>query len=236
MSNTINIWGIVPAAGIGSRMGADLPKQYLKIAGKTILELSVERLLSYTEIRGIVVAVAEKDEIWPTLAISRNEKVLSTTGGAERWESVLNALNYLEGHANEGDWVMVHDAARPCVRPADIETLVKGSMDSEDGGLLALRVRDTMKRAESDNKVSETVDRANLWHALTPQLFPIETLVTAMQNSLENGVFITDESQSVEYIGLRPKLIPGHSDNIKITLPEDLKQAEFNLNQQEKEA
>ncbi len=243
MSNNIpNYWAIVPAAGIGSRMGSSRPKQYLRLRDKPILQHTLERL-NLAQIAGIVVCVAEDDPYWETLTLPR--PVIRVSGGAERCHSVLNGLQALQPHAEPEDWVLVHDAARPCVRQADIETLMTQLAHHPVGGLLAVPVRDTMKRTHinisnsqsvreaNQLEVVETVSREGLWHALTPQMFRLEALSNALQSVLSGGELVTDDAQAMEKLGLRPVLIEGHADNIKITHPQDLNLAELYLQQQQ---
>ena len=222
----------MPAAGIGARMGGVCPKQYLTLQGKAVLQHTLERL-ARLPIAGIVVCLAEHDPYWETLTMDFTVPLLRVIGGAERCHSVLNGLNALALQANSDDWVLVHDAARPCVRVADMAKLMKELAEHPVGGLLALPVRDTMKRAQSGkNSVSETISRTDLWHALTPQMFRLHALTHALQTALIQGETVTDDAQAMERQGLQPVLIEGHADNIKITHPQDLRLAELFLTQQ----
>jgi 2-C-methyl-D-erythritol 4-phosphate cytidylyltransferase len=226
---------VVPAAGGGSRMRADRPKQYLSVRGRTILERTLERLGSYPRLRGMLVGIAADDVYWPTLA-SPVPKLLNTyVGGAERADTVLRGLQALAVHAHPEDWVMVHDAARPCLRHTDIDTLLADIAGHADGGLLALPISDTVKRADHNRCVEETIPRAMLWRALTPQVFRLGALTTALEKAMHDGVEITDEASAMEYDGARPRLVHGHADNIKITVPDDLALAELYLREQERE-
>ncbi|MBI5040510.1 MAG: 2-C-methyl-D-erythritol 4-phosphate cytidylyltransferase, partial [Gammaproteobacteria bacterium] len=157
---------------------------------------------------------------------------VTASGGIERAESVLNALDMLREHAVEDDWVLVHDAARPCVRTEDLNHLVTALRDDAVGGLLAIPVRDTMKQADAEQRCNATVDRSRLWHALTPQMFRLGALRDALRSAAARGVVVTDDASAMEQAGLRPRLIEGHADNLKITRPEDLALAEFYLRQQ----
>jgi 2-C-methyl-D-erythritol 4-phosphate cytidylyltransferase len=233
MPEHAKFWGVIPAAGIGTRMETDIPKQYLKIRGKCILEYTLERFCHFPRISGVVVALAETDPYWPTLSISSHEKLMQTTGGEERCHSVLNGLRRLAEVAAPDDWVLVHDAARPCVRVEDIEKLIDKVSAEGIGGLLAVPVRDTMKRADKLNCVTETVDRAGLWHALTPQMFRLAKLAEAIENALQQELLVTDEAQAMEFHKKPPLLVEGHPDNIKVTHPRDLLLAELFLSQQE---
>lgn len=224
-----SVIAVVPAAGVGSRMKADRPKQYLKISGTTILEHTVEKLLSHPQVSQIVVAISDDDPYYPELALNQNPKVIRVSGGSERADSVLSALEYI-AEQQLGDWVMVHDAARPCVQLGDIDKLISGAMSHEVGAILAAPVRDTMKRG-AQGQVEHTVKRADLWHALTPQMFRAKPLWNALSEALQQGVSITDEASAFEWKGLSPALVTGRSDNFKITQPEDLALAEFYLSQ-----
>lgn len=218
----MNYWVIIPAAGIGKRMGAEIPKQYLKLGKKTVLEHTINRFQNLSQIKGIVICLAPDDLFFNQLSISK--QIMITNGGKERCDSVLNGLKFLEKYAEENDWILVHDAARPCVRKSDIEKLMFELQNHEIGGLLAVPVRDTMKRAKNQH-VETTVNRENLWHALTPQMFRFKTLKRALETALKKQQLITDEAQAIEFLGLSPMLIEGHADNIKITHPNDLQLA-----------
>ena len=233
------IWAIVPAAGIGKRMQSDIPKQYLSINGRAVLEYTVNTLLHNNNISGLVIALQQGDTYWPNIRIDSEKPVLLAPGGEERSDSVLNALAEL-GHYEhfdaDNDWVMVHDAVRCCLRQGDIDRLVSQVADDDNGGLLALPVRDTMKRqaaGSSPSVVSATVDRENLWHALTPQYFPAKSLKKALETASINGQGITDESSAMELTGFSPILVQGHEDNIKITRPDDLRLAGLYLQAQQ---
>ncbi|BBN82762.1 2-C-methyl-D-erythritol 4-phosphate cytidylyltransferase [Pseudoalteromonas sp. A25] len=230
MSQTIKIAAVVPAAGVGSRMQVGHPKQYLKIADKTILEHTLNKLGQLPELDSIVVAVSETDEYFKTLPL-QDRRIIAVNGGKERADSVLNALNALTSH--QPDWVLVHDAARPLVTLQDMRTLITQCMADGEGGLLAARVKDTIKRGETHSL--ETVPREQLWQALTPQFFPYQALKDALQRALENSVSITDEASAMEWAQHPVKLICGRSDNIKITTPEDYDLACFLISKQESE-
>ena len=217
---------IVPAAGIGSRMGADCPKQYLTLAGKTILEHTLGCLLSHPAIARVIVALAPHDEWFEQLAVAADPRVLRVEGGIERAYSVLNAL-----HVAEGKWVLVHDAARPCLTQGDLDALIASAMAC-DGAILGSRVRDTMKRTDGAGNIVATVEREQLWHALTPQMFPTGTLKRALEEGLALGALITDEASAMERAGFTVKMVEGRADNIKVTRPEDLSLAELFLQQQ----
>jgi 2-C-methyl-D-erythritol 4-phosphate cytidylyltransferase len=232
MSSRERYWVIIPAAGIGKRMRSDTPKQYLPLAGRSVLEHTLHRLSSHPMIAEIVVVIAQDDDYWHKLKLDWVAKPVSTViGGDERCFSVLNGLQYLSQRAETSDWVMVHDAARPCIRPGDINLLIS-QCQGTDGGLLATQVRDTMKLSDANGQVAKTVDRNNLWHALTPQMFRYANLKNALENAIKAKQLVTDEAMAMEATGIKPKLVAGHADNIKITQPEDLALAAFYLQQQ----
>lgn len=231
MSNK-SIWLVIPAAGVGKRMQAQQPKQYLQLLGKTVLEQTLACFNQVPNIAGAVVAIAKDDPYWDDLQWDTlSFPVYRAEGGKERADSVLNGLNYLHQElqiAND-HLVWVHDAARPCLDKADIERLWQ--VDASSGALLAMPVSDTMKRAQSNQSVSHTEERDGLWHALTPQASPLGLLQAALTQALHKGVNITDESSALEWAGYAPQLVEGSASNIKITRPADLALAEFFLSQ-----
>jgi 2-C-methyl-D-erythritol 4-phosphate cytidylyltransferase len=210
-------------------MGAQLPKQYLRVRGRAIIDWSIEALLLHPVIDGAVVAIADGDRWWPETEFSDHPDVQRVDGGAQRRDSVLAALSALRRRAAPDDWVLVHDAARPCVRRDDLTRLIEGVSGHPVGGLLGAPVRDTMKRADEHGQVLETVPREDLWHAFTPQMFRLQSLITALQLAQADSRPITDEAGAMEALGLAPLLIEGRSDNLKVTRPEDLALAEFYL-------
>jgi len=230
MTNNQKFWAVIPAAGVGKRMQADRPKQYLQLHGRTVLEHTLSRFLDHSQISGVVVAVTEGDPYWQELALE-HPKLLSAPGGEERCHSVLNALVALQKVADESDWVLVHDAARPCLRSEDIDHLLEELAVHPVGGLLGLPVADTMKRTGDDDTVIETVSRDNLWRALTPQMFRLGELYQALGGALQRNALVTDEASAMELAGKAPKMVEGHGDNIKITRPQDLTLAELYLAQ-----
>lgn len=227
-------WAVVPAAGSGTRMKAAVPKQYLALAGKTVIEHTLARLLTHPHIDGIVVAIAPDDAQWAELKIKSKKPLLIAAGGRERCHSVLNALAELDTRAQPGDWVLVHDGARPCIRHADITALIDALASHPVGGVLGVPVRDTMKRCDPNNDIIQTVERKELWHAHTPQMFRFGALHDALLHAVDKGVMVTDESAAMELQGFKPRMVEGASDNIKITRPEDLLVAEFYLKRQGK--
>lgn len=233
MSGDAALWAVVPAAGSGLRMGTEVPKQYLRLRGRSVLDHALAALLDHPAIRCAVVAVAADDLRWRDCDHAREPRVRWVTGGAERCHSVLNALGELAGEAAADDWVLVHDAARPCLSREDLHRLVDSLRDHAVGGLLAVPVRDTMKRCAADGSVVATVDRAGLWHAYTPQMFRFGLLTGALRAAVAAGELVTDEAAAVERAGLVARVVEGSFGNIKVTRPQDLPLAEFFLGQRE---
>lgn len=219
------IIAVVPAAGIGSRMQADKPKQYLKIQGKTILEYTLEVLIHYPAISQIIVAVTSSDPYLAEINLLNHSKIQLVEGGKTRAESVLNGLQQIKNNANT--WAMVHDAARPCLTHQDLDKLLQ--INDINGAILAIPAVDTIKRTNSSLQIQQTEDRSQLWLAQTPQFFPAQTLKHALQQALAKDFTITDEASAMELMGFHPYLVAGRSDNLKITRPEDLALAEFYL-------
>lgn len=239
-SSDKHYWAVIPAAGVGKRMASKIPKQYLPLGGQTVLEHTLAIFLNHSAIHGVIVAVTDGDPYWREIistysnnATSRESKklVLTASGGEERCHSVLNALTALGEHASADDWVLVHDAARPCLNNDDIDRLIEQLGDSDCGGLLGLPMADTVKRCNDKYEVLETVDRSELWRALTPQMFPLELLKDALARAINSKAMVTDEASAIELLGLKPKMVEGHPGNIKITHPGDLQLAELFLTQ-----
>ena len=228
----MTIWAVVPAAGRGSRMGTALPKPYLGLCGRTVIEHTLAALESHPAIARIIVALAAADDYWDTLPVARNPRIVTVQGGEERCHSVSNALAHLTEIGDEQDWVLVHDAARPCLRIEDLEGLISVVDGDPVGGLLACPVADTVKRGDEHDRVVETVSRARLWRALTPQMFRMGILYCALKSVLDSGMTVTDEAAAMEHAGYQPRLVAGHGDNIKITTPADLAMAEWLLGRQ----
>lgn len=227
-------WAVVPAAGGGTRMGLLRPKQYLPLRGRTLLEWSLQPLLEAGWIDGVVVVLAKSDSEFAGLAVAGHPKIVLTTGGAARADSVLAGLASVavraKGFADVR--VLVHDAARPCLEASALERL-REECGLPHGGLLALPCTDTLKRAKG-NKVVETVDRAFYWRAQTPQLFPLKLLSAALQECRSRDLEVTDEASAMERAGYKPRLVRGHESNLKVTYPEDLALAEFWLSRRER--
>ncbi len=222
-------WAVIPAAGVGKRMGASIPKQYLPLAGKTVLEQTLNVFVKHPDISGIILALTDGDPYWQDIAghyQAINKPLLVASGGEERCHSVLNALIELSAQIEGYHWVLVHDAARPCLLASDIDRLINELADSDCGGLLGLPMADTVKCCTPDREVLETVDRSELWRALTPQMFPLGLLKNALEEAINNKALVTDEASAVEQQGLKPKMVEGQPGNIKITHPGDLHLAE----------
>jgi 2-C-methyl-D-erythritol 4-phosphate cytidylyltransferase len=224
---------VVPAAGVGKRMNTNCPKQYLKIQHMTIIEHTVSRLAQHPMIKKIVIALGSDDEYFADTNLSQNPKVSVVEGGAERVNSVLSGLNSID--SDQFPWVLVHDAARPCLALNDLDNLIKSCLKKHIGGILASPVRDTMKRGIG-SLIQTTVEREDLWHALTPQMFPTTELKNAIETALGANANITDEASAIEFIGGDSLLIESSSENIKITQPDDLAFAEFILQKQYRNA
>lgn len=204
-------------------MGTDCPKQYLPLVGAPVLSWSLRPLLAEPRIRAVVLMVAPDDDRMAALPEAGNPRLQVVIGGAERQDSVRAGLAALAGQAAEQDWVLVHDAARPCLHPDDLGRLLTCTEDAAfPGGLLVAPVTDTLKRADGDGRVAQTICREGLWRALTPQMFRWGPLLAALAAAERDGVRVTDEAQAMERLGHAVELVPGRSDNLKITHPEDL--------------
>lgn len=222
-------WAVVPAAGVGTRMDSGLPKQYLEIAGTTMLEHSVKALLACERVHGVVVALHAHDSRASELAVFGDRRVQRVTGGDHRSDSVLAALDSLLSQGELDDWVLVHDAARPCLRLGELHRLIDGVVASDTGGILAEPMVDTVKQAGDDGRVLRTLDRSRLWRAQTPQMFRLGPLYAALAGAKKQGLSITDEASAMELAGQPVQLIMGSSSNLKVTVPADLALADWYL-------
>ncbi|MDD1616744.1 MAG: 2-C-methyl-D-erythritol 4-phosphate cytidylyltransferase [Methylococcaceae bacterium NSP1-2] len=231
MTHSIKFWAVVPAAGVGKRMNADRPKQYLDLAGQTVIEHTLLRLLHANIFAAVAVAISEEDPYWSELTVASHEKIIRAKGGKERADSVLSGLHTIRDQAADDDWVLVHDAARPCITSEDIHHLINSLVNDDVGGILALPSADTLKNVLGNNIVG-TLDRSHIWRALTPQMFRYGSLKSALELAVGNPA-ITDEASALELQGLQPKIVEGRPDNIKITRPEDLALAHFFMEQQQ---
>jgi 2-C-methyl-D-erythritol 4-phosphate cytidylyltransferase len=236
MSSSDKVWAVVPAAGIGSRMQSDIPKQYLLLNDKPVLQHTLERLASHPRITGIVLALAEQDPWWPELDCQLDCELLLADGGRERADSVRNALDTLRQYTDSDPWVMVHDAARPCLRHQDIDSMIERLSGHQVGGILGIPVTDTVKRVDAQHNIVETVDRKGLWRAGTPQMFRLKLLQKALSHAQQQGQNVTDEASAMELAGWQPMMVEGHQDNIKVTVPQDLALAALFMRQQAGEA
>ena len=221
---------LLPAAGIGSRMQSAIPKQYLRLGDLTILETTAKIFLSHPAIKQLVIVLHPEDKWFSELGLANDSQIQTVIGGDERADSVLAGLEA----AKQDEWILVHDAARPCITQSDINKLISTVEHQQCGGILATPVRDTMKRSAKD-KVAETVSREQLWHALTPQMFKAGELKENIQNALLSGAAITDEASAMEWASSPVNLVTGRSDNIKVTCPEDLALAKWFISQQQNE-
>jgi len=221
-------WCVVPAAGRGTRVGGDRPKQYLPLAGRMLIEHTLERLAAHPSIAGLLVALGRDDVLWPGLSSIKGKPVLTAVGGAERSDSVLAGIAALPASVAADDFVLVHDAARPCVRLSDIDRLI-GQVDGTDGGLLGAPLRDTLKRAGADGRSESTEPREQRWRAFTPQMFRRAQLSVALHDAAGRGIRVSDEAMAMELAGFAPLLVEGAEDNIKVTTAADFALAEFLL-------
>ncbi|AIF48429.1 2-C-methyl-D-erythritol 4-phosphate cytidylyltransferase [Dyella japonica] len=222
------LWCVVPAAGRGTRVGGSIPKQYLPLAGRALILHTLERLALHPRIAGLMVVLGEGDGHWPGVAELYGKPVLTTIGGAERCDSVLAGVRALPANVSDDTFVLVHDAARPCVREADITRLMDVGMPA-GGGLLGAPLRDTLKRANSDGRSEVTEPRDHRWRAFTPQMFRRGELSAALQSAHGAGVTVSDEAMAMERAGFAPCLVEGAEDNIKVTTATDFALAEFLL-------
>lgn len=203
-------------------MKGDVPKQYLPLAGKTVLEHALAPFLAEPLIDGVMLALPADDAFWPRIAPTGGKPILTVTGGAERADSVLAALDAVSERTGESDWVLVHDAARPCLRPADLRRLLETLMNDPLGGIMAVPAQDTLKRVEDGGDIRETIDRATVWLAQTPQMFRLGRIRRALREAARRGLRVTDEASALELMGERPRVVEGRSDNLKVTRPTDL--------------
>ncbi|HQZ45031.1 MAG TPA: 2-C-methyl-D-erythritol 4-phosphate cytidylyltransferase [Usitatibacteraceae bacterium] len=224
------IFALVPAAGQGTRLGDALPKQYLPIAGRPMMFHALEALAAVSRIDHVIAILSPLDRHWGAHDWSElPDKVEALfAGGASRGKTVANALSLLEGRAQAEDWVLVHDAARPCLAKSLVEQFLDEVGDDPVGGLLAMPLADTLKRGEETMRVVETIPRAGLWRAQTPQMFRYGLLRRGLARETE----VTDESQAVEALGQMPRIVQGEAANLKVTFADDIALAEMVLARQ----
>jgi len=221
------IYAIIPAAGLSSRLSSSIPKQYLPLNGKPILEWTLNRLLTITDLQVAKVMLAEDDTSFGALSIANHPKVQTLKGGATRFDSVYRGFAALELEGlDDQDWILVHDAARPCLHQDDLNNLIETLKDHPIGGILAEPVRDTLKKVNSKHQILRTVEREKLWQAQTPQLFRAHWFRQAMNHCKETGFIPTDEAAAIERIGLFPMVVESKHINLKVTYERDLKIAE----------
>lgn len=220
-------WVIIPAAGIGQRFGGSIPKQYQTILGKPVIEHTLIKFLYHPQIEKIVVVISKQDLFWQQLRLDfYHEKVMVVTGGMHRSQSVYAGLEAIQHFAQPNDFVLVHDVVRPCITHADLNSLISSVANHPVGGILATKVRDTLKYVNNQNEIVNTLSRENVWHALTPQMFRYQILIQAMQQAIKDDITVTDEAGAIEALGFIPMIVEGRNDNIKITYHEDLALAE----------
>ncbi|HEX7952060.1 MAG TPA: 2-C-methyl-D-erythritol 4-phosphate cytidylyltransferase [Burkholderiales bacterium] len=224
-------FAVVPAAGTGSRVGAALPKQYVALGGRPLLHFAIARLCTHAAIERVWVILAREDRHFATLDWTPFAGKLAPLylGGDSRAMTVLNALENIAGQVAPDDWILVHDAARPCLSQVMLDRLIDEVGDDPDGGLLAVPVADTLKRAGGDQRSVHTESRAGLWHAQTPQMFRHQALLRALRAC--DPARATDEAAAIEALGMHPKLVQGDASNLKITQAQDFALAELILGQ-----
>ncbi|MFY0664188.1 MAG: 2-C-methyl-D-erythritol 4-phosphate cytidylyltransferase [Natronospirillum sp.] len=221
-------WVLIPAAGTGQRMQASIPKQYLEVAGKTVLQHTIDRLASVTGLAGIVLATAPDDQRFDVV-LPTDVPCHRAEGGASRADTVLAGVERIIALAGSDVWVLVHDAARPGVRVADVEQLMSVCASSGEGGILAQPVRDTVKQASQDLTIQTTLPREEIWLAQTPQCFQAGLLRQALQQALATDAAVTDEASAMTLAGHACRLVPGHWRNMKLTEPDDMPLLEWIL-------
>ena len=223
MGNKSNpIWAIIPASGTGNRMQGQVPKQYLRLEDKTILEHTLDRLLSFDGIDGVILVLRSSDRDWEAIDYQSSKPLITTIGGELRQHSVFNGLLKLLEQGFDEPYAMVHDAVRPLVSHQDLRKLIEAAIDHNAGALLALPIADTLKQQDEDTNIERTVNRAGLWRAFTPQLFRAKLLHRALEQVIENDIEVTDDASAIECLGMRPHLVECSAENIKITYPQDL--------------
>ena len=225
----MRIWAVIPAAGVGKRFSSDIPKQYLPLSGIPVLLHSINKLLKFDGFEEILVALNPADTFWQKLNFT-HPKVKTIHGGFERCNSVNSALEDLSGRAENGDWVLVHDAVRPCISDSDLKKITDIVHDEDVGGLLACPILDTIKEVDENLDVQKTIPREKLWSAMTPQIFRYELLKQALEAALVAGGSVTDEASAIESIGLTPRIVQGDKTNIKVTHSTDMVLAESIIN------
>ena len=220
------VHALIPAAGRGERFGGSVLKQYLFIAGKPILSHAIDVLRLDPKISGITVVLGAEDKMFAELIDAESTELCTVIGGASRAQSVMNGVNSIRRNHPQTNWVLVHDAVRPCLPRACLSSLLEKGLACPDGAILAIPMQDTLKQADDSGQISRTIERGQLWAAQTPQLFPLERLAGALESTLNAGDAPTDEADAMERSGARPALVMGSPANIKITVPDDVVIAE----------
>lgn len=215
-------FAIIPAAGYSERFKSETPKQYHSINGTPILQLSIQAFLDHPLIEKVVVVLHSEDKHWQQLSIANHPKILRTIGGKNRSDSVVNGLETLASLSNSMDWILVHDGARPYININEISNLIEKLDKHLVGGLLGVPVKDTLKKVSSTGEVLATIDRTELWHALTPQMFRFQLLKDALENARRNAILLTDDASAIELAGYKPLMVRGSQRNIKITFNDDI--------------
>ncbi len=224
MTRQHKVWAIIPAGGVGLRMQADQPKQYLFVCGQPIIHHTLSRICASPSIDGVIVGIADTDHWWPHHSFSHSRMLGVYAAGVERADTVRNGLDYLLEHqgADESDWALVHDAVRPCILQQDIESLVNAAIHNGNGAVLGGGLADTLKIVDENDRITDTVPRDRFCRTYTPQIFRIRDLIHGIDQSRSQGVKVTDESMAMEAVGIRPILVRGHPANIKVTVRSDL--------------
>jgi 2-C-methyl-D-erythritol 4-phosphate cytidylyltransferase len=226
MASKLPVWAILPAAGVGRRMQVDIPKQYLRFQGKTIIEHCLDRLLSHPGIAGAVIVLQEQDEHWQRLEYQAEKPLFTAEGGEQRQDSVYSGLATLQYRCGNEVIALVHDAVRPLVTHHDLDRVIDAARGNPAGAILATPVADTLKLQNARMEIAATHPRDGLWRALTPQVFHLQPLINGLKKALDDKQPITDDAQAVELLGYTPALVAGSSQNLKITSPGDLALAE----------
>lgn len=227
MNSDKPVWAVIPAAGIGSRMGGETPKQYLRFQGKSVIQHSLDALLAHPEIEGAVLVLRDDDEFWDKLEYDSGKPLFTTTGGEQRLHSVYSGLTTLQYRCGNEVIALVHDAVRPVVAAEDLERVIAAARKHTAGAILAVPVADTLKLENDGGEINTTVSRDGLWRALTPQVFHLQPLLNALKKIIDEGLEVTDDASALELQGYSPALVSGRPDNIKITSPGDLRLAEL---------
>lgn len=225
-----NCWVIIPSAGTGQRFNHSLPKQYLDINGRTVLEWSIRLFLDKPWVSKILLPIAKEDHFFANLEIAHHEKIVPVWGGQTRMQSVANALTHLASLVQNHDWVIVHDAARPCLHPSDLNQFIENLIEDEVGGILASKMKDTIKQV-FNNIINKTVPRDYLWQALTPQMFRYDVLVEAFSYCQALNLIVTDEASAVEQLGKAVRIVEAKYPNPKLTQPQDISFIKLLINQ-----